>query len=85
MKRTYRTLNDCEMQHNAEVGPPTADYETVIISAKLLIDNPFKIVTISLVRDDCQYTDAHENRALQSIEKMLITRRINSKDRKKYF
>jgi len=20
MRRTYRTLNDCEMQHNAEVG-----------------------------------------------------------------
>ena len=23
MRRTYRTLNDCEMQHNAEVGLST--------------------------------------------------------------
>jgi hypothetical protein len=33
MKRTYSTLNDCEMQHNAEVG---LFYETVSIKIKII-------------------------------------------------
>jgi hypothetical protein len=31
MRRTYRTLNDCEMQHNAEVGLFTKPSELVNI------------------------------------------------------
>ena len=31
MRRTYRTLNDCEMQHNAEVGLFTRQSELLIV------------------------------------------------------
>ncbi len=38
MRRTYRTLNDCEMQHNAEVGLFTRPSNFIgIISSRLLV------------------------------------------------
>jgi len=39
MRRTFRTLNDCEMQHNAEVGlftkPSIVEYTTIAVFVTL--------------------------------------------------
>ena len=41
MRRTYRTLNDCEMQHNAEVG--------LFTRPSILTKNILDIILVSII------------------------------------
>jgi len=47
MRRTYRKLNDCEMQHNAEVGlftRPSTLVPTELIASKIYLMRSVKVM-----------------------------------------
>jgi hypothetical protein len=52
MRRTYRTLNDCEMQHNAEVGlftRPSQLEQKNHTQAHPMMDNTMRMIETACV------------------------------------